>query len=624
MIIGDLETDGLFPHVTKIHCGVFYDTDSDTFTKFTPENVKDIPTYLDTVKSLSMHNGVGFDFKVLKKVFNYTYTGVYIDTLLMSRLLWPDLENAGYVKDDGEYQGVKNPHGVESWGLRFGISKPEHEDWSVYTPEMLHRCTEDVRIQTALWQHIAKTVREFAIRDSRTENRWQSIINMEQMAWGIIEKQADTGWMFDLQAAYQLEDELSTITKATEDRLIPLLPMKVVRLTENPTKATVKNGSLSATAKQWLGSLGIENIAGDFCKVRFDKFNLGSSAQVKDYLLANGWEPSEWNYKKDKHNKPVTDSNRQRIKTSPVSPSTSEEWEEIAHRLNKPEIALLAEYGKASHRLSSVRGLIKNVRSDHRIEARANTCSTNTGRMSHSVVVNIPKAKASVYYGKQMRSLFIAEEGRLLVGADASALEARCEAHYIYNYNPAAADMLINGDIHTANAEVFGVDRDTAKSAKYAILYGCSPSKLSTVLKKPIGLAKGLYDEYWDANTASKMLKEDLEAEYKKWGYILAIDGRPLTIRYTHAILNSLLQSCGAIAMKIALCIADNDLKVAKIDAHSVGNFHDEMQYECYPKDAETVGKILVEAIRKAGRYLRLNVPLDGEYKIGKSWAETH
>ncbi len=244
--------------------------------------------------------------------------------------------------------------------------------------------------------------------------------------------------------------------------------------------------------------------------------------------------------------------------------------------------------------------------------------------MAHRVVVNIPKADNAIYFGKELRSLFKASEGLVLVGCDASALEARCEAHYIHQYDPIAAEVLITGDIHSINAEVFGVDRNTAKSGKYAILYGCSPQKLAQTLKLPLKQAKSLYDSYWETNIASKALKEALEEEYNEFGYIRAIDGRPLTIRYKHAILNTLLQSCGSIAVKVALCIFNKRIKDEGLLAHQLGVFHDEIQIECHPSIADRVGSIAVESIREAGRYLGMNVPLDGEYKIGLNWAETH
>jgi hypothetical protein len=641
MIIMDLETDGLLDTVTKIHCAVAYNTTTEEIVTFTPDTVKDIPAFMDTLKAVSFHNYFGFDGKVLKKILNYTYKGKIYDTLLLSRILFPDLDAAHYLDDMGADHGVKSPHSVESWGLRFGHPKVKHDDWSKFSPEMLHRCTEDTKIQGELWVHLAKAMKDYGVRDSRIANRWQAIIDMEQYTWELMEAQADYGWEFDLELAYTLVDRLTETCTHTSDKLVPVLPPRVIQLTKTESGATKcfkANGEHSESTLKWFDRDSLEHVKGDFCRVKFEDFNIGSSAQVKDYLLQRGWEPKEWNFKKDKHNKPVRDERRQLIKTSPKSPKTSEDWEEIAHRLNNPDIALLAEYNKASHRLSQIKGLIHATRPDHRIEARANTCSTNTARMAHRIVVNIPKADSNVYYGKELRSLFRAGVGNVLVGCDASAIEARCEAHYISDYDLSAANELIAGDIHTTNAEIFRVDRNTAKSGKYAILYGCSPTKLAATLGKPIGQATQIYNDYWDGNPALKQFKEDLEAEFDERGYLVAIDGRPLTIRYKHAIINTLLQSCGAIIMKQALCIFNTSIKKLGYEAKVLGFFHDEFQIECPDREfkiiwngeekvmryADVIGKTAVRSIKEAGRVLKMKVELSGEYKIGKNWSLTH
>ena len=107
--------------------------------KFGPNEVPQMMDFMDTCDVCVMHNGVGYDWPLLRKLYGYEYQGKKIDTLLMSRLQQPERSrpigcNAG-------------PHSIEAWGMRLGRSKPEHEDWSRFSKEMLHRCTEDVEIQ---------------------------------------------------------------------------------------------------------------------------------------------------------------------------------------------------------------------------------------------------------------------------------------------------------------------------------------------------------------------------------------------------------------------------------------------------------------------------------------------
>jgi DNA polymerase-1 len=638
MIIADLETNGLLENVTKVHCASFYDLQTKKWEIFVPDNwsslcfnfetrgISELTAYLDTIKEVSFHNSYGFDLKVLHKLYNYTYKGKVRDTLLMSRILFPDIESPSYTRDNGKTAKVKGPHSVEAWGVRLGISKPKHEDWSEFSAEMLHRNMEDVKIQAAIYEHILDYIDTLMVKDKRLD--MNQVWDVEHKIWKFIEQQADYGWKFDAPLAYDLAEELQTVVDRIDAELIPLLPTRVVQPYKGPVSAFLKDGSLGIHAVKWVESHGgnILDIMGDFSRVSFEKMNLNSDTQVKEYLLANGWKPTQWNYKKDNHNKIIRNYKQggRGIKTSPKLPENAEEWDVVIEKINIPSIKLLGERGKAAHRLSSIKGWIAATRPDGRIEARANTCSTNTARFTHSVVVNVPKAEEGVYYGKQMRSLFIASDNNVLVGIDASALEARCEAHYIYKFDKDSAHELVEGDIHSRNAAIFDCSRGKAKAGKYCLVYGGGAPKLASTLGKPKEMAQELYNAYWSGNPGLKQLKKLVEAAWQKYGYLLSIDKRPLTIRYKHALINTLFQSCGSIAMKIALIIFEEELQKRKLIAPSVGNFHDEWQRDCHPAIAEDVGKVGVWSIEEASRYLNLNVQLTGEYKIGASWAATH
>lgn len=612
MIIADLESDGLLPELTKIHCAVLYNTETDRFMEFTPENIDNLPQMLDKCPQLSFHNGVCFDIPAIEKVSQKPFTKVIFDTLIASRILFPDKQG-------------KNPHSVQSYGKEFGIQKPEHEDWSQYSEDMLHRCKEDVKIQSEIYKLIIREIQRYSVLDSRITNEsFLKILHMEQKVAQIIEQQARNGWQLDLQKCYELVDWLTPQIEEVEAKLVPNLPITVVRVADKETKAFTASGQITAIAQRWLGD-DSDKLCGDFCKVRFDKFNIGSSDQVKNYLLSKGWQPTEYNFKKDNHNKPLRDAQGKQIKTSPKTPSTPEEWQEIADLLDDENIKLLAHYNKMTHRRSQIQGFIRNCRaSDHRIEAQATACSSNTARMVHRIVVNVPKAKPDVYLGTEMRSLFIAAPGKVLVGCDADALEARNIAGYLYDYDPVAALELIEGDLHQINADKYGITRDKAKGVFYALLYGCGVAKLGKMLGCNYQQAKILYDQFWLDYPGVKQFRDDVEAEYDKYGYILSIDGRPLTVRYRHALVNTKVQSAGSITMKLALCIADKWIKAENLDHKFVGNFHDEFDSETSPQDAQRVGEIKEKAMLKAGELLGIKIPITGKAKIGSNWAEIH
>ena len=106
--------------------------------------------------------------------------------------------------------------------------------------------------------------------------------------------------------------------------------------------------------------------------------------------------------------------------------------------------------------------------------------------------------------------------------------------------------------------------------------------------------------------------------------YLKGLDGRKIILRHKHAALNTLLQGAGAIVMKKALCLLENKLKLNTINYKFVANIHDEWQIEVQESQSEFVGQSAVESIIQAGEHFNLRCPLDGEYKIGDSWYETH
>jgi DNA polymerase I-like protein with 3'-5' exonuclease and polymerase domains len=193
-------------------------------------------------------------------------------------------------------------------------------------------------------------------------------------------------------------------------------------------------------------------------------------------------------------------------------------------------------------------------------------------------------------------------------------------AHYMDDED--YTNEIINGDIHTANQKLAGLEsRNQAKTFIYALLYGAGDEKLGSVAGGGRSIGEGLRKSFFDNLPAFAALKHRV-AGASEQGYIKGIDGRKLTIRSQHAALNTLLQSAGAIVMKKALVILNE--KIKHLDADFVANVHDEWQIEADESVADEVGRLGVEAIIEAGLHFDLKCPLDGEYNVGNNWAETH
>jgi len=346
---------------------------------------------------------------------------------------------------------------------------------------------------------------------------------------------------------------------------------------------------------------------------------------VKEYLLSQGWCPTEWNYKKDK-NKRFIYVDGKKVKTSPKL--TEDSFASVEGDIPK----LVARRNILKHRRSMLlneekgTGLLTLVRDDGRIAAEGIPQATPTGRYRHKGVVNIPSIYAP--YGREIRSCFTVPTSKVMIGTDAKGLEARMEAHYCYPFTGGKeyAAELLEGDIHSKNAKVFGTDRNGAKAPKYALVYGCQPDKLSEILGCSKKKAKELWHGFWDTNTALKEFQAECLDEWKSnGGWVLGLDGRKLFIRSPHAIVNTKFQSAGSIVVKYATVLLFNEwIPQYNVDAKLIIHQHDEFQAEGNPEHVGIHCYLANKAFEEAGEYFNINVPIEGESIVGKNWSETH
>jgi hypothetical protein len=307
----------------------------------------------------------------------------------------------------------------------------------------------------------------------------------------------------------------------------------------------------------------------------------------------------------------------------------------------------LARWFTLGHRKGVIEGWLENVRPDGKLTSYCTGGVTNTYRRKHKLVANIPKASDKVVLGKEMRSLFIATLGMILVGHDAAALEARVMAHYTYKYDGGEfGHEILHGDIHSLNAKRFGITRDQAKTLFYAVLYGAQPRKLQNTFGWGTKESQRVFNGFWEENKALGLLRDRVIKVGKKYGYLPGIDGRAIKLRGSeHAWLNALFQSCGAIAMNYSMVFLHENCKELGIPFRQVVYYHDEIASEV-PKEsvedfreiAEDSGKMpdksklfysrygeqAVLSIRQAGTFLNMRCQLDSDYQVGSSWAEIH
>ena len=578
-LVFDIETDDL--KATKIWCISALDVDTETQISFGPNELDKGLEVLKSADKLIGHNIIGFDIPVIKNL-----TGVdlmdktIVDTLVLSRLFNPVREGN---------------HGLERWGYALGSPKIEFDQYSEYSKEMLTYCEQDVYLNYKVYEALKKESKGFS-RES---------VMLEHDTCKILSTQRDYGFLFDIEKASKLLALLNSRTdeiyKSITECFKPKKEIKQIYKRHNPQGKLLKTGvdnfgkNVRLTAEEY-ERLKVDNFVE---RVYTKEFNPSSRQQIGEYLIEFGWKPLEH--------------------TPTGQPKVDEKI--LSEIKNIPEAEVIAEYLMIQKRVAQINSWFKELdESSGRVHGFVNHNGTITGRMTHRNpnMAQIPSTSSS--YGKECRACWTVPKGYKLVGIDASGLELRMLAHYMNDED--YTNEILNGDIHTTNQKLAGLEsRNQAKTFIYALLYGAGDAKLGTVAGGGRSTGRNLRKSFIDNLPSFKNLKDRVARASAK-SYLKALDGRKLYIRSEHSALNTLLQGAGAIVMKQALVILDD--KIKHLDAHFVANVHDEWQIEVRQDQADEVGRLGVEAIIEAGKVLKLKCPLDGEYKVGDNWSETH
>lgn len=150
ILVYDTEGDGFRDDCTRLWCVVAQDYNTREVFQFGPDQIEEGLRLLGEASVLVCHNQIAHDLPIMLRLYGFLPsrdTRIH-DTLVMSRVLWPDRP----IPKGAEVSG--GPHSVEAWGARFRRPKPVHEDWTRFSPEMLHRCTEDVEIQRLIYRQL--------------------------------------------------------------------------------------------------------------------------------------------------------------------------------------------------------------------------------------------------------------------------------------------------------------------------------------------------------------------------------------------------------------------------------------------------------------------------------------
>ena len=285
-------------------------------------------------------------------------------------------------------------------------------------------------------------------------------------------------------------------------------------------------------------------------------------------------------------------------------------------------------------------GLLKEISADGRIHTNFQMTVTATGRLS-STEPNLQNIPVRRELGAQIRKMFVASPGKVLVDADYSQIELRLLAH-IANDETMIAAFRSGEDIHAVTAsQVFGVplaevtplQRSHAKAVNFGIVYGISAFSLAQDIGVFQSEAKAYMDSYFAKYHGVRDYMTHVVEQAKADGYVATLFGRRRDLPELKSsnfnlrsfgervALNMPIQGTAADIIKAAMVRVDARMRAEHLQARLLLQVHDELIVECPAEEAETVKAILVEEMEHVVDY---RVPLLVDAKIGASWAEAH
>ena len=499
-VVCDIEANGLLDTCSKMWCAVTEDLDSGEIKVFSDYSdtivdggTDDFIEHLKTCDQVVGHNWIGYDKEAIRIITGFVYEGDIVDTMLLSKLL----HFTRYIPK-GAGNGTR--HSLATWGVRTGISKPQQEQWTEWEESMLHRCKEDVAINTAVYHRLVKEMHD--------QPDTKQAVRIEHEVARISAEQTRNGWLVDKEKLQEnieyLDEEIERLRLLLEPQ-IPLKctpkdaactweeanikmgniwkkvpatrfdhlqrPIKPVRSPHIPK--ILKDGRYDKYTALWLGlpqeaALGERVACGPFTRIEFKEVKLSQHKLIKEYLLTLGWKPTQWTFKRDRMKKILRDDRNQPIKNSPKITEDSYEtipgefgenfgrWATLIHRRNT-----------LANPKDNTKGWLNIMDSRGRVSCDPDTLGAATGRMTHKGLVNVPGTRA--VFGKEMRQCFIAPEGRVLIGADAAGAQLRLLAgamkdeDYLKTIVEGVEDdeqgNFVGSDVHTQNGIAAGLIR---------------------------------------------------------------------------------------------------------------------------------------------------------------------
>lgn len=260
-LVLDIESDSLMEltlnakgeptkECTTVHCVVTKNIDTNEVRTWTHDNLgKPLLDYLSKATKLIGHNIYGFDYECLQRCLGYAGNAEIYDSLIVSKLMYPDLQN--------------HPLGgnsLKEWGVYLGNQKIDYQGtWSELTDDMLTYCIQDVHVAHDIYKHQQVWI---------SQNNYEKVVRLEHMASAVIAMQQKNGFGFDVVAGEKLMHDLLCFKAQVEDDMRSVFPDKVhIRFSDKTGKRL---------------------------KDKIEVFNPGSRKQIAERLYEKyGWQAPE-------------------------------------------------------------------------------------------------------------------------------------------------------------------------------------------------------------------------------------------------------------------------------------------------------------------------------------------
>ena len=595
----DIEADSI--DATKIHCMVAngYRVNKDFFVNLQEDDV------------LIGHNIIRYDIPVLEKLLGIKIKAQLIDTLALSWYLFPAV----------------NRHGLAQWGERLKIDKPIITDWeNLSLEEYLHRCKEDVKINTKLWNLQKSLLIKIYDGDYQPLVRYLSF----KMKMSML--QENSKWQLDVDKANTLLNELELKNQEAIDELSKVMP-KVDKIAKRkrPKLPFKQDGTLSVAGERWKVLTELNGLTVEYNEeieevIGQDEPNPTSSQQVKTWLLGLGWKPSTFNF--------VEDREIPQVKTKDGDLCKSIKKLSNLH----PEVLVLENMAVVKHRIGLVKGLLKNEQDGFVVAAIQGL--TNTLRFKHAVCVNLPSARKP--YGLDIRGLLKARKGYELCGSDMCSLEDRVKQHYMWDFDEPYVkemstpsfdphlDLALSAKAITKKqmqdykdgnkTDALSKTRYNFKGGNYALQYGAGIKTLAKQLNITMKEAKVISEAYWKRNWSVKAISDSMvtkQVEGSTWQYN-PVSKLWYSLRSDKDKFSTLCQGTGTYLFDMWVGF------ILKERQQLTANFHDEIILEVKKGNRDKCIKLLQKSIQQVNNLLGLNRDLEVDIQFGNNYSEIH